>query len=148
MLKFCRTKPVQAALLAILLIFLPIYLAYGYYIGRITKDIMLSAFEQNYYVENNPYNDVISDEYYNWFVVKAMADYNRPNSYDKTHLSSPLVLHWFTGAEVWISYDYSFYVGKENMINLTNILVKFSYKLQNGDWQVMDCYVGPSSTGA
>ena len=70
MLNFCRKR----RLLSGLLLFALVYLAYGYYLGQMTEEVMLSAFAERGYVENNKYSNMISDENYNYMVISGRFD--------------------------------------------------------------------------
>lgn len=143
MLKFCRRRPVQAALLAILLFFLFVYLAYGHSIGKMVKEITVSAFESYQAVEPNPFNYAISDENYNHMVQRKYWDFNRPDAYDRYRLSSPFVLHWFTGAKVWISYDYDYYQGDSRKSGSRSAEMRMDLELQNGQWKILNLLEKP-----
>lgn len=128
--------------------FVVFYMAYGHHIGATAEDVLLSALESHSYVENNPYADIISDEQYYHLMVCKYGDCNATNGYSEISCKTPFVLHWFSGAYVWSRYDYAYWRDGEEMMHLSDVGVKFTYKLQDGHWRIMDCSVGASQTGA
>ena len=97
MLNFCRKR----RLLSGLLLFALVYLAYGHYLGQMTEEVMLSAFAERGYVENNKYSNMISDENYNYMVISGRFD--EPQTPLYITQKRPFVVHWFCGA-------YEFYI--------------------------------------
>lgn len=136
------------SLLSACVIFVVIYVVYGYQFGVVTRDVLFSALDSHCYVENNPYVDIISDEDYYHLVAHKYGDYDAVNGYSNIRCKNPFVFHWFDGAYVWSQYDYSYYLNGEEMVCLSSVDVKFTYKLQNGQWHITDCRVGSSLTGA
>ena len=139
MLKLLRKRP----LLLVLLLFGLVYLAYGYYLGHIVKSVTVSAFESYKAVENNPYLDIISDENYNHLVKRQYHDFTLPNTYDKYFISPALVIHWFDGAIAYIRYNYEYFQNDEINSGSMGVVVKFTLKLQDGQWKIVDIYEGP-----
>lgn len=124
------------------------YIIYGNQLGVVTRDVLFSALDSHCYVENNPYADIISDEEYYHLMADKYGDVDTVNGYSNIRCKKPFVLHWFAGAYVWSQYDYSYYMNGEERVCLTDVPVKFTYKLQNGQWHIIDCCVGSSATGA
>lgn len=129
-------------------VFVVVYMIYGYQLGETTYNVLLSALDSHSYVEDNPYADIISDEEYYHLMAHKYGDYDEANGYSYIHCKKPFVLHWFAGAYVWSRYDYSYYLNGEEMVCLSDVGVQFTYKLQNGQWHITDCRVGSSVTGA
>lgn len=148
MLKLLRKRPLLSALLLVLLLFGLVYLAYGHYLGHIVKSVTVSAFESYKAVENNPYLDIISGEDYNKMNFRSRMNFEIPNSYDRIVMKRPFVIHWFTGANVWINHDYYFYDGEYWSTCLTGMDNRFTLKLQNGQCRITDLKLGTSLTGA
>lgn len=146
--KLCRQHSVLCKTLLVVVIFVAIYIIYGHQLSVATRDVMFSALDSHGYVENNPYAEMISDEEYYHLMANKYGDYDEANGYSYIHCKKPFVLHWFTGAYVWSQYDYSYYLNGKEMICLSDVDVQFTYKLQNGEWHIIVCRVGPSSTGA
>ncbi len=125
---------VFAALLA------AIYLIYGYHIGQTAKAVMVSAFEAEAYAVNNPYADIISDENYNKMVINGSEFYHIYDGYAKNRFKLPFVVHWFSGAVVWIGFEHKYYFYEDDFISYdVGRSAKFICKYQNGKWNILDC---------
>jgi len=136
-------KNLSCCLKFVLLVVVIIYVGFGIYLGQITKNIMLSAFECCTAVENNPYSDMISDENYNHFIHRQWLDYSHPDANYKYHIYAPFVIHWFVGANVWIDYSDEFTINNQFRSASRGVTVKFSLELQNKHWKILDVYEAP-----
>ncbi len=145
MLNFCRKRLLFGGLLVALLFFLLTYLAYGHYLGQITEEVMLSAFAERGYVENNKYSDMISDENYNYMVISGRFD--NPQTPLYITKKRPFVVHWLFGAKVWIKFNFSYGEGK-TMASYDDIPMIFLLERQNGRWWITEVKEGPRAGGA
>lgn len=125
-----------------------LYMFYGYHIGAEVRQVLLSALESHSYAENNPYADMISDEQYYRLMAQKYGDFDEAEGYSHIRCKQPWVLHWFAGAYVWSSYDYTYYQNGEAQVNLTDVTVRFTCKQQAVRWRIVDCRIGAPSTGA
>lgn len=141
MLKLLR----QRALLLVLLLLGLVYLAYGHYLGQMTEEVMLAAFAEQGYVENNPYSDIISDEDYNYMVISGR--FENPQTQFYITKKRPFVVHWLFGANVWIKFNFSYGDGK-TMASYEDIAMKFVLELQNGRWRITEVKEEPRGGGA
>lgn len=117
-----------------------IYLVYGYSIGQAAKMVMTSAFEAEAYAVNNPYSDIISDENYNKMVINGSEFYRTYDGYAENRFKFPFVLHWFSGAVVWIGFENKYYFFEDDFVQYdVGRSVKFICKYQDGKWHIMDC---------
>ena len=121
-----------------------LYAAFGVYLGSMIKEIMTSAFEAEAYAVNNPYSDIISDEYYNRYVHRARHDFSQPGASYEYQLSPlPVVVHWFAGARVCIWYDDHYEDDTGRMSGSSGVPVLFTLAWQDGGWRVVDFYEAP-----
>lgn len=140
----CNRKHIWRMLQAALIVFVIIYLLLGAYLGCKVRTIVVSAFDSDSYVENNPYMDVISDEAYNYFVKSPMFDMTSPDArYEYKIYRLPLVIHWFTGAKVCLYYKDGYYVGDKKLSGSTAVPIWFTLELCDGKWNVIDYYEAP-----
>ena len=144
MLNFCRKRRLLSGLLVGSLFFLLTYLAYGHYLGQMTEEVMLSAFAERGYVENNKYSNMISDENYNYMVISGRFD--EPQTPLYITQKRPFVVHWFCGAYVGIKFNFSYGEGK-TMASYEDITMNFILKLQNGQCYITNVEEGPRGGG-
>lgn len=138
-----KIKKIPSILKLVLLVVIIIYIGFGIYLGNITKNIMASAFECCAAVENNPYCDIISDENYNRFIHRRLLDYSNPDANYKYRLYTPLVIHWFVGANVWIYYSDEFTINNHFRSASRDVPVKFSLELKDMHWKIINVHEDP-----
>ncbi len=128
-----------------LLAVLAIYIVYGLWLGAKVKTVVATAFASPEKVVPNPYESFISDEYYNHMVHYSDERLlERPGERYEYLLSPlPLVVHWFTGARVWIWYEDHFYRNDEHDSGCGGASILFDLRLQNGKWRVVYSYEAP-----
>ena len=138
-----RKKILLAAAFIVLLAALFAYNAYGQRLGNLVKPIMESAFNSYTEVTNNPYADLIPDEYYNRMIQRRHLDFTLPDAHDRYKLSAPNVRWWPGGAVVTITYSYEYYVGESLESGSWNVPVEFTLEQQNGQWKIVNYYEAP-----
>ena len=79
---------------------------------QMTEEVMLSAFAERGYVENNKYSNMISDENYNYMVISGRFD--EPQTPLYITQKRPFVVHWFCGAYVGIKFNFSLWRGQND----------------------------------
>lgn len=125
--RVCTRRQIWAGVLVLLLVG---YMAYGHSIGRMVREATFSALTSGQYAEGNPYAALISDEYYNEIVIIPPGYADGQDINTVLRCGSAFVVHWLTGAKVWLKYE------SDYQVDALPVLLQFDLVRQDGKWRV------------
>lgn len=131
-------KTVKQGLLLLLGVIFCVYVCLALYLGIKSINVVKTAFGND--------NDAIaslnsvfdSECKYDILIKSHMYDLSQANTETKYSLSLPIVIHWFSGAKVWIFYDHQYIVDGVVKSATSGGEIIFCLKRIDNTWKITD----------